>query len=223
MTRSTSMTSDVALQWTLLIPVKQTAVAKSRLAALAGPLRAELARAMAMDCVHSALACPVVRAVVVVTDDPASPDFVRAGAVVIPDVPGGGLNPALAYAAERVRLEGSGGAVAALSADLPALRGDELAAALNCCRQGRRYVSDASGTGTTMLAAVDGTDLAPQFGRNSATAHQASGAVPIDLAGIDSVRRDVDTPDDLAEAIRLGLGPATTVVVDRLESLHRAW
>jgi 2-phospho-L-lactate guanylyltransferase len=216
------MTSDVGLQWTLLIPVKQTAVAKSRLAAFAGPLRAELARAMAMDCVRGALACPVVQAVVVVTDDPASAEFTRAGAIVIPDVPDGGLNPALAYAAERIRLQGFGGAVAALSADLPALRRHELAAALNCCREGRRYVSDVSGTGTTMLAAVDGTDLAPQFGRNSATAHRASGAVPIEIAGIDSVRRDVDTPDDLAEAIRLGLGPDTSIVVGRLESLRGA-
>jgi 2-phospho-L-lactate guanylyltransferase len=44
-------------------------------------------------------------------------------------------------------------------------------------------------------------------------AHQASGAVPIELAGIESVRRDVDTAADLAHAVQLGVGPSTADVM----------
>ncbi len=60
------------LCWSIVIPVKVLAQAKSRLAALAGPRRAELALAMAADTVEAALACAAVAAVVVVTDDAAA-------------------------------------------------------------------------------------------------------------------------------------------------------
>jgi 2-phospho-L-lactate guanylyltransferase len=99
--------------------------------------------------------------------------------------------------------------VVALSADLPALRPDELTAALAACGPGRSFVIDLPGTGTTMLAAGPGVWLDPRFGVGSALAHQASGAVPVTLTGIDSVRRDVDTAADLAQAVGLGVGPRT--------------
>jgi 2-phospho-L-lactate/phosphoenolpyruvate guanylyltransferase len=214
------MTPDAPSRWTLLVPVKQTAVAKSRLADFAGPMRAELAQAMALDCVTSALECRVVRRVVVVTDDPFAAEFRRIGAVVYPDLPDNGLNPALTYAADRVRLEFAEQSVASLSADLAALRSDELLRALGQCRDARGFVSDVAGTGTTMLAADTGYVLDPRFGPDSATAHQVSGAMPIDISGIDSVRRDVDTADDLTAAIELGVGPATAKVIARLELLR---
>ena len=46
-------------RWSLVIPVKVLALAKSRLTGLAGPRRAELALAMAADTVAAAVACPV--------------------------------------------------------------------------------------------------------------------------------------------------------------------
>ena len=48
------------LAWSLVIPVKVLAHAKTRLAPLAGPHRAELALAMAADTVAAGLACPAV-------------------------------------------------------------------------------------------------------------------------------------------------------------------
>ena len=72
---------------------------------------------------------------------------------------------------------------------------------------------DLPGTGTTMLAAGPGIPLDPRFGVGSALAHQASGAHPIDLTTIDSVRRDVDTAADLAHAVQLGVGPRTADVM----------
>ena len=103
--------------------------------------------------------------------------------------------------------------VAALSADLPALRPAELTAVLAACVAPRSFVIDLPGTGTTLLAAAPGVALDPRFGVGSALAHQASGAVPIELTGIESVRRDVDTAADLAHAVQLGVGPATADVM----------
>ncbi|TDD24261.1 2-phospho-L-lactate guanylyltransferase [Kribbella turkmenica] len=196
--------------WTLAIPVKRTAIAKSRLAAAYPQHRPELARAFAVDTTAAALASPLVRAVLVVTDDPVvAADVTAVGARVVPDLPSAGLNEALLHGAEVAAAEFPDDGVVALSADLPALRPGELTAVLAACSAPRSFVIDLPGTGTTLLAAAPGTALDPRFGVGSALAHQASGAVAVELTGIDSVRRDVDTAADLAHAVQLGVGPAT--------------
>jgi 2-phospho-L-lactate/phosphoenolpyruvate guanylyltransferase len=222
MTVSTSMMGDQRTGWVVVVPVKRVAIAKSRLAAFAGSSRSELALAMAMDCVSAALGCPVVDHVVVVTDDPDAWRFVELGGQVLADEPDRGLNPALEFAESRVRRDDAGCPVAALSADLPALRPGELAAALGAASGRRAFVSDAAGEGTTMLAADSGHSLDPRFGPASAAAHRSSGAYPIDVPALASLRRDVDTAADLADAVGLGLGPFTRVVVDRLGSVPGA-
>ncbi len=198
-----------------MIPVKRTAIAKSRLAADYPAHRTDLAVAFAVDTTAAALRARGVAGVVVITDDTVVAGEVTAlGARVVPDEPDAGLNPALSHAADLAARTGHG--VAALSADLPALRSDELAAALDACGSERGYVADAAGTGTTLLAAPAGRDLDPRFGEHSATAHLDSGAKPVTLAGIDSVRRDVDTATDLAAAALLGVGPRTATVLERI-------
>jgi 2-phospho-L-lactate guanylyltransferase len=199
--------------WILVVPVKRTAIAKSRLAAAYPQHRPELARAFAADTVEAALASPLVRTVLVVTDDPqVAADVTAAGARVVPDLPATGLNEALEHGAAAAVAEFPDAGVAALSADLPALLPDELTAALAACIADRSFVIDQPGTGTTMLAARPGVALDPRFGVGSALAHQASGAVPLELA-IPSVRRDVDTAADLADAVQLGVGPRTAEVM----------
>jgi 2-phospho-L-lactate/phosphoenolpyruvate guanylyltransferase len=195
--------------WSVVVPAKRLAVAKTRLRPLTtGGSHADWVLAMLADTVAAAVATPGVAAVVVVTDDPAAADVVRAlGAATVPDEPDRGLNPALAHGA---RAAGRG-AVAALSSDLPALRPRELAAALAAAERAPRcFVADAAGTGTTLLTAVD-TDLDPRFGGDSAEAHRAAGAVPLtgDWPGL---ARDVDTPQDLRAAVALGLGPRTAAL-----------
>ena len=82
------------------------------------------------------------------------------GAGTVADEPDGGLNAALEHGARQA----AGPAVAALSSDLPALRPEELAAALAAAEAAPRcFVPDAHGTGTTLLTAV-GTPLRPHFG-----------------------------------------------------------
>ncbi|MFD0369316.1 2-phospho-L-lactate guanylyltransferase [Streptomyces sp. NPDC059071] len=198
--------------WSLVVPLKPLALAKSRLGAAVGAgLRPRLALAFAEDTVAAALTCPAVRDVAVVTDDPAAGAALGAlGARIVADVPGTGLNGALAHGARAVRAVRPGARVAALNADLPALRPAELARVLAVAGQFRRaFLADAAEIGTTFLSAGPGVELEPAFGGASRRRHLSSGAVEIRLAGVDSVRRDVDTGEDLAAAVALGVGPRT--------------
>ncbi|TMM33195.1 MAG: hypothetical protein E6F99_24900, partial [Actinobacteria bacterium] len=104
--------------WTVLVPVKDLGLAKSRLrGALAGVPHQDLVLALVLDTLAAALACPAVTEVVVVTADEAVAAAARGlGAKVLADPPRG-LNPALEHAAAAA----GGGPLAALAADLPAL------------------------------------------------------------------------------------------------------
>jgi 2-phospho-L-lactate guanylyltransferase len=205
---------DAAGRWCLVLPVKRLRVAKTRLGPPYDGDRRELALAFALDTTEAALACPAVRAVLVVTDEPeAARRLTAVGAVVTGDHPDAGLNPALAHGAERAVALHPGTSVGTLAADLPALQPDDLAVVLSAAEQHERsFVRDAAGTGTTLLLAHDAARLDPQFGAGSADRHAASGAVEI---GTDrpSVRRDVDTAEDLDAAARLGVGPWTGLVL----------
>ncbi|WP_415951520.1 2-phospho-L-lactate guanylyltransferase [Streptomyces sp. KLOTTS4A1] len=210
------------LAWTLVIPLKPLARAKSRLVApfaarVAAPLRPWLALAFAQDTVAAAAACAAVRDVVVVTDDElAGRELGALGARVVPDEPGTGLNAALAHGERAIRAKRPEAAVAALNADLPALRPAELARVLdNAAQFPRAFLADAAGIGTTLLSARPGTELAPAFGGASRARHTASGAVELGPGGVDSVRRDVDTWADLRAARRLGLGPRSAELFTR--------
>ena len=152
------MTNSGRFSWTVLLPVKVLARAKSRLAVLAGDRRRELALALASDTVAAVIACPEVARVVVVTSDPvAGPLLAALGAIIVADEPddlsvslgslsgaaGAGpgvlgqlgvqdaLNAALRHgAAVAERRWPRAGGLAALTADLPALSPAELALAL---------------------------------------------------------------------------------------------
>lgn len=199
--------------WTLVVPLKPLVRAKSRLAVPAGPAaRAGLALAFAQDTVSAALACTAVRDVAVVTDDQqAKAELSALGARIVPDTPAAGLNAALAHGAKAVRTFAPEAAVAALNADLPALRPEELARVLHAAaRSPRAFLADAVGTGTTLLSALPGHALAPAFGVDSRARHRTSGAAELALSGVQSVRQDVDTGEDLAAAVALGVGRFTS-------------
>jgi len=214
------------LSWSLVIPVKVLAQAKSRLTGLAGQRRAEFALAMAGDTVAAALRADTVAAVLVVTDDPEIRAIAAGlGAIVLADTPAGGLNQALthgaAYSQDRWPERGRAG----LAGDLPALRPHELTAALAVAAQlPTAFVPDADGSGTTMYAAPPGAQFRPQFGPASRDRHLATGAVEIGTgklgtgellaaADLTGLRRDVDTIDGLRAAAKIGLGPRTAALL----------
>ncbi|MGW7523166.1 2-phospho-L-lactate guanylyltransferase [Streptomyces sp. NPDC054783] len=203
------------MQWTLVIPLKPLSRAKSRLSDTAGDgVRPGLALAFAQDTVAAALSCTAVADVAVVTDDErAARELAALGARIVPDTPGSGLNAALAHGAEAVREMRPRTPVAALNADLPALRAAELAVVLGAAAEfSRAFLADAAGLGTTLLAARPDGELQPEFGIDSRSRHRDSGAEELRLAGVDSVRQDVDTGDDLRTALALGVGPHTAAV-----------
>jgi 2-phospho-L-lactate guanylyltransferase len=125
------------------------------------------------------------------------------------------VRPEQQHGADLLRAEHPGRGVATVSADLPSLRPQDLAAVLRQVPQGgRAFVADADSRGTTLLAAGPGADLSPAYGPGSRARHLASGAA--ELPGPPALRRDVDTPDDLRAAAALGLGPRTRDVAARL-------
>jgi 2-phospho-L-lactate guanylyltransferase len=196
----------VTVQWGVVVPVKRLDIAKSRLASYGDEHRKALALAFAADVV---LAAGAVATVLVVTDDPVARELLAGlGARVAADDPDAGLNPALEHGVELLREGSPDLAVATISADLPALLAPDLAAVLaRVPLHGRGFVADLAGTGTTLLAAGPGIGLVPAYGPASRERHLASGAV--ELVAPESVRRDVDTPDDLEHAVALGVGPHT--------------
>ncbi len=208
----------------LVVPVKPLPVAKTRLRGAAdggvGALTAHtrLALALAMDTVTAARAARRVDAVVVISSDPAvAMEMGALGAEVVPD-PSRGLNGALRLGAQVVRERLPGSMVGALQADLPALRPDQVDAAVLAARAlfddgvARAFVADEPGEGTTLLLAAPGAELQPRFGRGSAAKHAGHGAVPL-TGRWPGLRRDVDTSDDLAQAAELGVGPRTRAVL----------
>ena len=229
------MTESARFGWTVLLPVKVLAQAKSRLAVLAGERRHEIALAVAADTVSAVVACSEVARVIVVTSDPvAGPRLLSLGALVIPEAPRSDtrrasprpnpdgsqhqLNAALIGGAAVASRRWPGTGLAALTADLPALRPAELAKALRAASKtgGAAFVPDAAGLGTTMYAVVPGVEFRPMYGGASRARHAAGGATELALGGIAGLRQDVDTPDDLRAAVALGVGPRTAEVAAEL-------
>ena len=200
-----------------VIAIKPIEHAKSRLA-VPDPLRRRLAWTMALDTL-SAL-CRALPHVLVVSDQPALEARLRRAGLameVISESGHVGINSALTRGALRLHAQGFTSILACVG-DLPALRPESVARVLDASRSHpRSFVADASGVGTTMLVAHD-VDLAPQFQGRSAAAHHASGAVGLGAEAIGSpvadARCDVDTEADPAAAIGLGVGLATSALID---------
>src|SRR5690606_6752376 len=151
-----------------------------------------------------------------VTDDAyAAARLRRLGATVVPDAPRRGLNAALAHGADILRRSRPAAGVAALNAELPALRPAELARALRAASgHARSFLPDAAGVGASRLVAAPGAALALASCGALCARHRASGAAELTLAEVDGVRRDVDDGEHLRAALRLGVGPQTAGVLD---------
>lgn len=200
----------------LVIAVKRLAAAKTRLAPVfSASTRERVVVAMLIDTITAASAVPAVRSITVVTPDEGAAEAAdRLGARVLTDPTPDGhrdpLNNAIAAAEAEVRRETPN--VLVLQGDLPALQTHELAAAVaDARRHPRSFVGDRHGSGTSALLSF-GVALNPQFGADSAQRHRSSGA--LELTGAwPGLRCDIDTPDDLLVARRLGVGAATAAAI----------
>ena len=211
----------------VVLAVKRLDDAKSRLATVVpDDRRRGLVAAMLADTL-AAVRDAGIASVTVVTPDPRVARTVaefgaRTLAEPTPDV----LSPLNAALRHGIRqAQASAGLVAALQADLAALDAGSLVEALDDAATaiGRgadaAFVADRSGDGTALLVVRAGAEFTPRFGQSSAAAHRESGAVELDPERVRwaRLRTDVDTPDDLAAAVDLGLGSRTR---DALDSAH---
>jgi 2-phospho-L-lactate/phosphoenolpyruvate guanylyltransferase len=205
----------------LIIAVKRLAAAKTRLAPIfSAPTRERVVMAMLVDTINAAAKVGALRDITVVTPDELAAEAARRlGAGVLADPTPEGHPDPLNHAIIATEAAVSQAAAApsnfvALQGDLPALQPQELAEAITAARaHPRSFVADRHGSGTAALFAF-GTPLQPAFGPDSARRHRHSGA--IELTGPwPGLRCDVDTPDDLMTARRLGMGPATTRAVGK--------
>jgi len=205
--------------WRVLVPIKHSAAAKSRLlgATRSAADHAQLVHAMQLDTLDAVLALsthPLLAGVAVVADELTV--RLPVGIERLAD-PGGGLNAALSGAAAELAARYPDDGVAALVGDLPGLRSADLVAALAQAEScPRAFVRDLAGTGTTLLTAALGQRLAPAFGLDSARRHAESGAV--ELTANVSLRADVDSPEDLRAVLRLGAGLLTSQLQPQLAS-----
>ncbi|WP_137844729.1 2-phospho-L-lactate guanylyltransferase [Microbacterium sp. 2FI] len=206
--------------WTVVIPIKPLARAKSRLQPLDAPTRAALARAFALDTVDAALGARSVRRVIVV-GRPDELSLLDVRVEVVAEPAGGGLGSAVAAGVAHARRR-SVEPTAVLLGDLPALAPAHLERALReAAQHPLAFVPDVQGHGTTLATANAACPLHAHFGPNSAARHRGAGFV--DLTSLSptvvalALRTDVDTADDLETVGRIGPGARTAAVLRRLE------
>lgn len=206
---SSSTCEPLTSTWHLVLPVKDTGRAKTRLIPPPGVDRQSLALAMALDTIEVALQVVPAAQVVIVTDDPAiASNAAGLSVAVVPDL-GRGLNPAIEAGLAYFRDTAPGAAGAVLLGDLPALTAQALYDGLRACAANESsVVPDASGEGTVLLTHHDVARLVPRFGAGSAARHSRTAAA-LKLA-LPRLRTDVDDADSLAAAVRLGVGPRTS-------------
>ncbi len=208
------MSASKTPSWRIVVPVKDSAWAKSRLHPPPGIRRADLAHAFALDTVAAVAQAVPAAHVHVVTADSATASFAAGlGARVVED-PGGGLNSAIRAGLQHVSTLSGDGPVGVLLGDLPTVTPAALSRALQACgRHHTAFVPDAEGTGTVLLTALALADLVPAFGAGSAAAHtRHSTRLDLDLP---LLRSDVDDDVALDRAVALGVGPRTAAVLAR--------
>jgi 2-phospho-L-lactate guanylyltransferase len=201
--------------WTIVVPIKGLARAKTRLWPLGTPTRETLARAFARDTLAAALAAETVGRVIAVgraeelTDLDSRVEIVRESE--------SGLDAAIALGVTHARtlsLE----PVAVMLGDLPALEAPHLMSALRSAEEyPRAFVADVHGTGTTLVTANAGQRFEHCFGPYSARRHRAARFADLVATSPASIRpelrTDADTLRDLGVAMRMGVGLHTAAAV----------
>lgn len=207
--------------WTAIVPVKPWGLAKSRLD-LRDDDRTRLARAFSLDVLDVVLATAGIDRVVVVTAENELGAIARgSGAIVVVDRPmldRGLLNRAVDAGRQWAQVNATDSPLVVVPGDLAALTAELLDETLDLlAAEERSFIPDASGMGTTLLAAARPDRVVPAYGPRSALHHSDAGhrAMPhVDHR----VRRDVDTAADLAEARRLGVGPHTAAALSAVSA-----
>jgi len=179
--------------WNAIVPLKTAGQRKTRLAsALSQTERDGLAQVLFDRVIGVLDACPAIGRISVLSEEcPARVDlgWLRDR--------GRGLNSEL----QALEIEGPR---VIIHADLPLVTPDDVEALLAAARGGAAIAPDRHGAGVNALALDTGVSMEFQFGPGSFARHQEQAGGRLAVVARPGLALDVDTPDDLAEAVRLG-------------------
>lgn len=182
--------------WTALVPMKAATNRKTRLAThLCAAGREELSENLFYHVVHTLRDCCRITRVVTLSDG--LPPMSRMEWIADQ---GAGLNAEL----ERARAKIGAGPMLIIHADLPLLETADLDALLAAAEGRIAIAPDSHGTGTNALALGTAHGLKLSFGAGSFALHHAQVPDAAIITGRPGLALDIDTVDDLDEAIRLG-------------------
>lgn len=177
--------------WTAIVPLKTAGRRKTRLAAnLSPPERDRLTQALFDRLIGVLEACPSICRISVLSEA----NLGRADLDWLPDR-GRGLN------AELQAVENAGLRLI-IHADLPLVTPDDVEALLAAARGGGAIAPDRHGTGVNALALDTGVSIDFRFGPGSFALHREQAALAVFARP--GLALDIDTPDDLAQAVQLG-------------------
>jgi 2-phospho-L-lactate guanylyltransferase len=186
-----------------VVPVKETAQAKQRLAGLlSAAQRRELALAMLQDVLKSLARVRELAGIVVVTLDPGATKIARRhGAEIVTEGARDGHTAAVTAAAGRLARRGH--AMLALPGDIPLVTPADIRAILAAQRLAPAFTivpaHDHRGSNAVLVAPADAVAL--RFGDNSFYPHLAAAAargIAPRVLHRPAIALDVDTPEDLA-------------------------
>jgi 2-phospho-L-lactate guanylyltransferase len=181
--------------WTAIVPLKTAGQRKTRLAGALSPRERDRLTQALFDHVIGVLdACPAIGRIGILSETGPT----REGLDWLPDR-GRGLNPelqALDIAGPRL----------VIHADLPLVDREDIEALLAAGRGGGAIAPDRHATGVNALALDTGISIEFRFGPGSLARHLEQLPARLAVVARQGLGHDIDTPDDLAHAIRLGFG-----------------
>jgi 2-phospho-L-lactate guanylyltransferase len=185
------------MSWTALVPMKRAAGRKSRLAAsLSSEARLRLADAMLRHALEVLGQSQQISRIAVLSE--ARPQG-WAGTWLADG--GRGLNPELDAAARELGPK----KLLVILPDLPAVSAEDIAALIAAAAGGVAIAPDRHGGGTNAMALADASNFPFAFGQGSFARHRALAGPTARIVERPGLGLDIDTPDDLAFALALGL------------------
>lgn len=191
-----------------VVPVKQFALTKQRLAPLLSRAEREgLACAMLEDVLSALQQSPSLAGTLVITADCAAAAIARAaGAFVLSDADNAGMTAAVSAAAEYLSTSGRHGMMV-IPADVPLITWTDVETMVSAHRDAPSVtlVPAACDGGTNALVCSPPRVIPFSFGEDSCARHQqaarAAGIEPR-IFPLECLARDMDRPDDLAALLR---------------------
>ncbi len=192
---------------TVLLPVKDFAIAKQRLATALHPARrAGLARAMLSDVLRSIANARKPDRVVVYTGSEAVAELVRPYSFdIVEELLVAGHSAAVNRMVDDLADHAS--EILSIAADLPTLTGADVDRVFESASAAINLIGSRDGTGTNAALFVMPARIRMQYGDGSLNRHLETAKVAglkADVLRIPGIEFDLDTPDDLRAYLRRG-------------------